>query len=455
MDILEKLSDIIWGLPTALLILSLGIWLTVKFRAPQLREVGGMFRAFGGGKSDGKNLSASQSLASALAATVGTGSVIGVASAITAGGAGAIFWLWVSAFFGMAIAKAEGELSIIYREETGGKRRGGIWYALRDGLHKPHLAKIYAFLCVGASFGMGCAVQTNSAAEAMEDGFGLRPELCGIVLAAILFLCLIGQGFAGRLCEKAVPFMAGLYILGAMIIILRNCEKLPAVFSEIFSEAMGLRQAASGFSGYALSRALSVGCRRGIFSNEAGLGTTAPLHGSSQNDSPKVQGQMNMLEVVIDSFVICTLTALAILTSGANLSLEGSSLVTAAAQSVFGKTAVRLVPLCISLFAAATAVGWSQIGLSAAEYAAPKLTTLYRAAFIFCAFAGSVMSLKAAWTLSDIFNGLMAFPCIYAVFLLFRRQSFPEEPKPAVPLSESGRESDSAISGNITGRVTS
>lgn len=424
--------------------------MTVKFRLPQLRELWATLSTLINPRSPG-------ALWSALAATVGTGSVIGVAAAISAGGPGAVFWLWVSSFFGMATAKAEGGLSVAYREERGGVRRGGIWYAIRDGLKMPRLAKIYALLCVGASFGMGCAVQTNSAASALREGFGVMPEICGVGLAIVLFFCLVGKGFAGKLSEKAVPFMAGLYIIGAAAVIIRFRERLPEVFSEIIRGAFGFKQAAGGFSGYALSRAMSVGFRRGVFSNEAGLGTTAPLHGSSETDSPTEQGRMNMLEVVIDSFVICTLTALAILCSGADLSLGGAALVTSAAESVFGRTASRLVSLSIFLFAAATAVGWSQIGLSAAEYAFSRKAArdIYCAAYVLSAFFGSIMSLGAVWGISDIFNGLMAFPCIYAVMRLTGFQSFPEEPNPETPRSESGKTSASAVSGKTTGTVTS
>ena len=450
-DILKSLSDAVWGLPTAGAILLTGIWLTAKFRLAQLREIPKMLRPFSKDRSGG--VTASQSLATALAATVGTGSVIGVGAAIAEGGAGAVFWLWVSAFFGMATARAEGILSIVYRKKlSGGARRGGIWYAIRDGLKMPRLSRLYALLCVGASFGMGCAVQTNSAAAAVKEGFGVDPAICGVCLAALLGVCLFGRGFAGRLCEKTMPFMAGLYLTGAAAIIFVNIGSLPGVIERIFCEAFGLKQAAGGFFGYLTIRALSVGCRRGVFSNEAGLGTTAPLHGASDNCDPLRQGQMNMAEVAIDTF-ICTVTALAILCSGAEGG-DGASLVMSAASGVFGRSAGKLVSLCIFLFAAATAVGWSQIGLSAAEYVFGK-AAIYRAAFLICAFAGPLLSLGSVWAVSDILNGLMAFPCLFAIIRLFRGYSLPEEPKPAVPLSVSGRESATAVSGKSTGTVTS
>ena len=422
MNILSLISDTVWSLPTVILILCVGAYYTIRLRIPQISQLRKIFLSCRKDSSQHENsLSPLQSLSTALAATVGTGSVIGVATALTLGGPGAVFWLWVSAFFGMAAAYAEGVLSIKYRKTLpDGSRAGGIWYSLQDGLSAKKTAKTYALFCVLASFGMGSMAQTNSAAVALFEEFGLPPAICGGAAALLLGFCLFkSQKLAGGLCEKVVPLLAGLYVLGALAIIISNLGKLPSVLDMIFSSAFGIRSAAGGIAGYTVKTAVSIGFRRGVFSNEAGLGTTAPVHAASSINDPVRQGRMNMLEVIIDTFVICTLTALAILCSGAYGSgADGAELIIASATSVFGDISGRLVGLSIAGFAVATAVGWSQIGLSAAEYLLPKQKNFYKAAFILSAFLGTVLSLEAVWQLSDIFNGLMVIPCMTALTLL-------------------------------------
>lgn len=438
MNLLTSISDAIWGLPTVALILAVGIYYTLRLGIPQLR-LKKLFKCLREDSSSHKNaLSPFQSLATSLAATVGTGSVIGVATALTLGGPGAIFWLWVSAFFGMAVAYAEGVLSITYRQTlTDGSRVGGLWYALRDGLGAKLTSKAYALFCVLASFGMGSMAQTNSAAAALQREFSLRPALCGAAIAVLLVFCLFGASkFTGQLCEKTVPLLAGIYIVGALAIILSNLAALPSVLSDIFHSAFGLKPALGGASGYAVATALSVGFRRGVFSNEAGLGTTAPVHASSTVDDPDRQGMMNMLEVIIDTFVICTLTALAILCSGAfsGPSPDGAELIILSAERVFGNLSGKLVAISVAGFAVATAVGWSQIGLSAAGYLFPKGKTVCKCIFIISAFTGTLLSLDAVWRLSDIFNGLMVIPCMTALILLspqvLKAHIRPVDPKP-------------------------
>ena len=421
MEILSKISNAVWGLPTAALIVSAGLLYTLSGGFPQIRRFKEILFSFRGEARQTEHLSPFQSLSTALAATVGTGSVTGVAAALSLGGPGAIFWLWVSAFFGMAVAYAEGSLSIKYRRTVSGKRVGGLWLALEDGLGAKKTARVYAAFCVLASFGMGSMAQTNSAALALKDGFSIPPAVFGVFAAAVLFLCLFSRiGFAARLCEASVPLLAGLYVAGAAAVIIFNAKRLPEALESIFLSAFGLKQAAAGTAGYAVKTAVSVGFRRGVFSNEAGLGTTAPVHAASSVESPDAQGLMNMLEVFIDTFVICTLTALAILCSGAYPSGEnGAALVIKSAESVFGGVSGKLISLSLAGFATATAIGWSQIGLSAANYLCPGQNTLYKAAFLLSALGGTVMGLDAVWQISDIFNGLMAIPCLCAVILLF------------------------------------
>ncbi len=406
MNILTFISDAVWGAPTVILILGTGIYLTVSLGFPQifrLREI-----------LSSPERKSFRSFTTALAATVGTGSVAGVGAAIALGGPGAVFWLWVSAFFGMASAYREGYLSIKFRREN--PRRGGIWYALKDGAGSPVLAAVYAAFCVLASFGMGCMAQTSAASGALKDEFGVSPLAAGIFLTLLLTACLISEKFTGRLCGIFIPVLSAIYIAGAGIIILKNISALPGVLKEIFSCAFGLKPAIGGAAGYTVKRAISVGCRRGVFSNEAGLGTTAPVHAASDLTNPDRQGLMNMLEVIIDSFVICTLTALAILCSGAEYTgTDGTELAVSAAQTVFGGMSAKLVAVSMAAFATATAVGWSVIGCAAAEYLSPGLRVIYRIIFAAAAFLGSQTAPGAVFAISDIFNGLMAFPCVAAL----------------------------------------
>lgn len=434
---LKQISDAVWSPATVFLILSVGAYYTIKLGAPQfkLKSLLGRQGRKKSGEGEGA-ITPLQSLSTSLAATVGTGSIIGVATAITLGGSGAVFWLWVSAFFGMAVAYAEGFLSIEYREKIGDERRGGIWYALEKGLNAPKTAKIYALFTVFASFGMGCMAQTNSAAEALFSELDIPKPLCGAAAAALLALCLIKKSdFCGALCSRLVPFLAIVYVIGSAAVIALNFRELPAVMSDIFRSALGFKPIFGGAAGHTVKTAISVGCRRGIFSNEAGLGTTAAVHASSSVDDPAAQGAMNMVEVVIDTFVICTLTALAILCAGADSSgADGAGIVIAAAKGVFGGFSGKFVALAVAGFALATAVGWSQIGKYAAEYLSPKNKRIYAVLYLFFAFLGTVMTLDAVFELSDIFNGLMVVPCMAALILLskevVRPKAFPSSRSP-------------------------
>ncbi|MCD7733344.1 MAG: alanine:cation symporter family protein [Oscillospiraceae bacterium] len=414
MPFLDKLSELVWSLPTVALIISVGIYYTIRLHVPQVRCLGQMLRvvrkSFSG---DGENRF--RVLSTALAATVGTGSVAGVATAITLGGAGAVFWLWVSAFLGMAVSFAEGVLSIEYRDG----KKGGIMYAIRDGMGEKFLARLYAFFTVLASFGMGGMVQSNSAAEAVSSESGISPVAVGIILAVLVAACLFsGRDFTGRASSVMMPVLTVIYIFIVTAVIVANFGKLPEVFSEIFRSAFGLKPAIGAAVGISVKQAVSVGFKRGIFSNEAGLGTTAAIHAGS-GLSPKEQGLMNMFEVIIDTFVICTLTALAILCSGAvETGLDGSLLVSAACESVFGSISGTAISLCTAGFATATIIGWSKIGFSAAEYLSGKSVLPYKIALTAAVFTGAVVSLSAAWKISDIFNGLMVFPCVGALWAL-------------------------------------
>lgn len=441
-EIFNFVSDSIWGMPTVILIASTGFWFTVKMRFVQFTSLKEMLKVFKRSLSncDSRHSKPIESISTALAATVGTGSVTGVAAALAVGGPGAIFWLWVSAFLGMAVAYGEGVLSIRYRDG----KKGGIMYAVRDGMGENITAAVYGVFTVLTSFGMGSMAQTNSAASALKGRFGIPPAACGAAIAIIAAICLFSKrNFTGKACSLFLPALSIGYILVTICVILVNYRRIPQALGSIFASAFGVRPILGGVIGAGLKQTIAVGFKRGVFSNEAGLGTTAAIHADSQGISPHEQGLMNMFEVIIDTFIICTLTALCILTSGVEImEFEGAQMVTQACRTVFGELSGGIVAVSIAGFSAATVMGWSKIGLSAYEYLTPRLKCCYKVMFIIASFMGSVMSLDIALKISDIFNGLMIFPCMAALIFLrgdilraYRSSRIPQDhvPKRAAP----------------------
>ncbi len=456
-DFLQIVSETVWGIPTVVIIALTGFYFTCKLKLLQVTCIKDMQKAvkktaFSGDK--GKLWS----VATSLCATIGTGSISGVATALTLGGAGAIFWMWVSAFLGMAVAYAEGVLSIKYK----GEKSGGIMYALKNGANSPKIAAVYAFLTVGTAFGMGSMVQTNSASQSLGSQFGVPSWLVGGAVAFAVAACLfLKDNFTGKLCAVLLPMLSVLYLAVAIWIITANYEYILPSFRQIFKEALGLKPIFGGVVGIGVKKAVSVGFKRGVFSNEAGLGTTAAIHAES-GCTPHEQGVLNMFEVIIDTFAVCTLTALAILCSGTlGSGLDGAELVCLAGATAFGKSAGKIIAVSIAGFALATALGWSKIGLSAFNYLfKEKRQTAYKLLFILSAFAGAVLSLETVWQISDIFNGLMVLPCIAALLVLRKEisdvfYSRPVEPKPLSPRSVSGRSSDSKTFAKMAGTTTS
>lgn len=420
LGVLDSISEAIWGFPSVLLIILTGVYLSARLRLIQItgaREIIEVLKKQLKTKSAG-NLSC---IASSLCATLGTGSIVGVAAAITLGGAGSIFWLWVSAFFGMAVAYAEGVLSIKYREKTKNGYKGGIAYAIRDGVGSKWLAWVYAFLAILTSLGMGSMAQTNAFSRSLRSSLGLSPAISAIICLAVVAICIFGQRQAAeRISLYFLPILSICFIGMILAVIISNLSALPSAFKAIISEAFSARAAVGGITGQAVKRAISIGFKRGIFSNEAGLGTTSPLHASAENITPHEQGLMNIFEVFIDTFVVCSLVALAILASGEDyISLTGTELVQAACYGLFGKLSSAIIGISIAGFAIATVIGWSQIGQRSARYLFKgKSIQAYNILYIISAIIGCFLSAEGAFTLSDIFNGLMLYPCIFAILML-------------------------------------
>jgi AGCS family alanine or glycine:cation symporter len=384
-----------------------------------------------------KAISQFQSLCTALAATIGTGNIVGIATAIISGGPGAIFWMWIMAIFGMMTNYSENVLGIYYRRKnSNGEWSGGAMYYLRDGLGaKKHckqigtvLAVLFSCFCVLASFGIGNMSQTNSIAGNMNSAFGVSERITGIALAILsAFVILGGLKRVAAVTEKIVPFMAVVYIVGAVIICIAHANMFGEVITAIFKGAFSMKAAGGGIVGYGVKRAITWGFKRGAFSNEAGLGSSVMVHSNSNVKEPVRQGMWGIFEVFADTIVVCSLTAFVILSSGlVNLETgemistnEGSGLVGEAFATVFGGFGPKFIAVAILLFAYSTVLGWSHYGSKAFEYLfGTKATTVYKVVFIIMIFFGCTMSLGLAWDLSDTFNGLMMIPNLIGVLAL-------------------------------------
>lgn len=435
----DRINGIVWGIPMLVLIISTGIYMTVRtnfFQVTKAKYVNEeTFLAIFTKKSvtktdDKKSISQFQALSTALAATIGTGNIAGVASAITIGGPGAVFWMWVSAFFGMMTNYSENVLGIFYRRKNvDNEWSGGAMYYIEHGLKDKagfsHIAKplamIFALFCMLASFGIGNMTQVNSIAGALNVSFGIKPIVTGITIAVIASLVIVGGiKRIGQVTEKIVPFMALAYILGTVFILVNNYRQIPEVFSSIFTGAFGFDAVAGGISGALIKQAVTMGFKRGVFSNEAGLGSSVMVHSSSDVKEPVIQGMWGIFEVFFDTIIVCTLTAFTVLSTGAlETGLSGVPLVSAAFSHGFGSIAGQFVSLAILLFAFSTVLGWSFYGTKATEYLfGTKFTIAYKVLFIIFIVVGSTMSLDLAWNISDTLNGLMAIPNLIGVLLL-------------------------------------
>lgn len=441
-------NSFVWGIPMLVLLVGTGILMTVLTKFFQLSHIGHWFKNTIGGifhdrhitkhtDKDDKSISQFQSLCTALAATIGTGNIVGVASALIAGGPGAIFWMWIVAFFGMMTNYSENVLGIYYRRKNSKDEWcGGAMYYLKDGLGSykgcrqigAALAVLFSIFCLLASFGIGNMSQVNSISANMEAAFSIPAAVTGIGLMIVAALVIVGGlKRIASVTEKLVPFMAIAYIIGALVIFFSNIGQCGAIFSAIFKGAFGLKAVGGGIVGSGVKMALTWGMKRGVFSNEAGLGSSVMVHSNSNVKEPVRQGMWGIFEVCADTMIVCTLTAFAVLSSGL-VDLEtgavlsessGSALVGEAFATVFGSFGPVFIALAILLFAFSTVLGWSHYGSKAWEYLfGTKSTIAYKIVFILMIFIGATMNLSLAWDLSDTFNGLMAMPNLIGVLCL-------------------------------------
>lgn len=428
-----------WGPVMLVLLVGTGIYLSVRTRFLQVRKfgfimkqtLGSLFRK--GKKDDGKNLSPFQAVSTALAGTVGTGNIAGVTGAIFAGGPGAVFWMWISAFFGMCTKYAEIALAVKYRQrDEKGEYHGGPMYYITGGLGKRFtpLAVVFAVLGGLASFGIGNIAQSSEIAGAMKGLFGIEPLITGILLAIVVAVVVLGGAKRiGAVTSYLVPFMGIFYILAGLVLI---CMKLPAVpgaFAAIFRGAFSMRSIGGGVFGYAMMLAIRQGVSRGVFSNEAGLGSAPIAHAASSAEEPAQQAMWGVFEVFIDTVVICTITALAVILSGILDAPEGLSAFDskgAAAVYAFntilpGSIGGKLIQVSLLFFALSTILGWCYYGESCWGYISKNnktVTFIYKTVFILVCVLGATGSGTLMWEISDTLNGLMALPNLVALIPL-------------------------------------
>ena len=431
-------QPVLWGWPVLLLILLAGVIYTVRLRGFQIARVGlwmdhtvvGMFRRKSGRDGD-KGITPFQSVTTALAGSIGTGNIVGVATAITLGGPGAIFWMWISALFGMMTIYAETVLGLRYRtKDEHGRWLGGAMYYLEYGVGKKWLGCLFAGACVLSSMGMGNMTQSNALGAALNESLGVPKLWVGIVCGAVLGVVLMGGiKRIAAVTESVVPFMSLLYLAVGFVVLAVHWDRILPAFGQIFAGAFDFRSAAGGIGGYGIWAAMKSGLSRGIFTNEAGLGSSVMAHAAADTDEPCEQGMWGIFQVFIDTIVVCSVTALCILASGVvSTGLDGGALSAGAFASVFGGFGRHTMSVCVVFFAFATMVGWSYYGECAVRYLCvgsaffsrhvEKTVMVFRLLYAASTVAGCTLDLYVVWDLCGCCNGLMALPNLYALFKL-------------------------------------
>jgi len=428
MNINDAINNFVWGPPILVLIVGTGLFLSVITGFFSLTKLGytlknTLLKMFSKEQLGEGEVTAFQAVATALAATVGTGNIAGVATAIALGGPGAVFWMWLAAIMGMTTKFAEVVLAVNYREKTpDGRFVGGPMYYITNGLGKnwKWLAVLFAFFGTLASFGIGNMTQANSVALAVQGSFKIPPLATGIVLAVLTGLVIVGGlKRIASITEKLVPFMAAIYIVGGLFILLSNVAAIPGAFAVIFKNAFTGTAAVGGFAGAAMARSIRYGVARGVFTNEAGLGSAPIAHAAATTDHPVRQGLWGIFEVFADTIVICSITALAIVTTGVWETGESGAVLTTLAFNTAIPGGGIIVTVGLILFAYSTILGWAYYGERCLEYlAGTKPILAYRLLWSVFIVIGAVGGLEFVWSLADTLNGLMAIPNLIGVLFL-------------------------------------
>lgn len=416
------LSGWVWGAPMLILLVGTGLYLTILLRGLQFRALGHALKLIFDKDHHGVgDISHFAALTTALAATVGIGNIVGVATAITLGGPGAVFWMWLTGIVGMATKYAEAVLAVKYREQGKKGMRGGPMYYIANGAGLPWLGGLFALFTAGAAFGIGNMTQANSVAVMLNTTFGIETWLTGLALTILTGCVLIGGiRSIGRFTSMLVPFMIVLYIGAALIVIAMHLDQVPEALRLIFYHAFNPIAAGGGFAGATIASAIRFGVARGVFSNESGLGSAPIAAAAARTCDPVKQALVSMTQTFIDTLLVCTITALVILT--ARPWTEGVSagvLTSLSFAETLGGTGTLIVASATGLFAFSTLIGWSYYGEKAVEYLlGTRAVILYRVVFVAVISAGATLQLELVWNFSDLMNGLMAIPNLVGLLLL-------------------------------------
>ncbi len=437
LPIVESINSVLWSSVLLFLLCGTGIYFTFKTRFIQIRKFGESFKSVFGGitlkgkKADEDGMSSFQSLTTAIAAQVGTGNLAGAATAIALGGPGAIFWMWVSAFFGMATVYSEAVLSQKFKTKVDGEVTGGPAYYISNGLKNKSLGKFlagfFSISCVLALGFMGNMVQANSIADAFNTAFGINPIVVGVVVAVLAgFIFIGGMGRIASVTEKLVPIMAGFYIVFSLGILVMNIGEFIPALTSIVVGAFNPSAVVGGVVGVTIKQAVRYGVARGLFSNEAGMGSTPHAHAVAKVKHPGEQGVVAIISVFIDTFVILNLTAFVIITTGAlsatdgsGKALQGIQLTQEAFARGLGGFGHTFIAICLLFFAFSTIVGWYFFGELNIKYMfGKKGLTPYRLLVLLFIVVGSTLKVNLVWELADMFNGFMVFPNLVALLAL-------------------------------------
>ncbi len=427
-ELTGDIASAMWDIPLMVLLIGAGLYLTIRLRFIQIRHLWHGLQLISGKYDDPEeegDVSHFQALSAALSATIGTGNIVGVATAIASGGPGAVFWMWVTGVLGMVNKFASACLGLKYRViHEDGTASGGPMYYLERGLGQRWLGIMFAFCTMVATFGIGCMVQSNSVASSLEDTFDVPPIATGVVMAALVALVVFGGiRRIGRVAERLVPFMCVVYVVGALTVLLRYADAVPGAFRLILEKAFTPQAGLGAFVGVTVRQTVRYGVARGLFSNEGGLGSASIAHSAAKTREPAREGMVAMVGPLVDTLILCTMTALVILVTGSwtetgdeAVALSGAPLSGRAFEIGLPGIGPYLVTIGLSLFAFSTVLSWPYYGDRSAEYLfGPKAIPVFRWVHVLLLAVGAVVELKVIWNTTDIMNGLMAFPNLIGI----------------------------------------
>ncbi len=425
-NFISTIDGIVWGVPMIIILFGTHLFMTFRTGIIQKHLIKGIKLSVAKDHDGEGEISQFGALTTALAATIGTGNIVGVATAVISGGPGAVLWMWLIGVFGIATKYSETLMSLKYRVQTkDGRMLGGAMYALERGLGQKWLAVLFAVFASLAAFGIGCMTQSNSIAKALTENYGVPGWITGILVAALVAVVILGGVKSiSRVCEKLVPFMAIFYVLGCLIILIMNAAYILPALKMIITSAFSPQAGFGGAAGFAVAQAVRFGCARGLFSNESGLGSAPLVAAAAKTKNPVRQALVSMTGTFWDTVVICLLTGLTLVSSvlknpDVAAAMSDKNVLTFAVFRQIPSIGAPLITIALALFAFSTILGWSYYGEKAAEYlVGPKVMIIYKVLFVVLAFVGTVASLDLVWNIADILNGLMVIPNVIGVIAL-------------------------------------